>query len=69
MRTPESTVYVRSYGGFSNEDKLRENAVALVTALQKKGIKFDPKHYFAAGYDSPYRLLNRHNEVMFVAQD
>ena len=35
--------------------------------LQKAGkTDFLTDHYYIAGYDSPFRILNRHNEVWFV---
>lgn len=32
----------------------------------KEGEDFDSSVYFLAGYDSPFRLLNRHNAVCGV---
>ncbi|MBN3320328.1 HEBP2 protein, partial [Atractosteus spatula] len=60
-----STVYVRSFGGFALESDWTDNAQALEADLKAAGISYDPVSYVAAGYDSPFRLFNRHNEVWF----
>lgn len=67
--TPETVVYVASYPGGNTEAKLLENARALVEALDKDEVAYSKDHYFFAGYDPPFRLFNRHNEVWVVAAD
>ncbi|XP_064195305.1 heme-binding protein 2 isoform X2 [Anguilla rostrata] len=59
----EHTVFVRTYGGFSNEQKSREQLLQLVESLQRDGLAFEEKPYYTAGYDSPFKLTNRRNEV------
>jgi len=38
-------------------------------ALDAQGVEFDDTHFFFAGYDPPFRLRDRHNEVWVVAPD
>ena len=54
---------VISYGGFSNQKDLEENLRILGTYLEQNNIKIVKDYYFYAGYDSPFRLFGRHNEV------
>ena len=63
---PETFVYVRSFGGFSTSKKLQENGAKLYAALQKENIPYDDSEYLYAGYDAPYKLTNRHNEIMVL---
>ncbi|MBN3314446.1 HEBP2 protein, partial [Atractosteus spatula] len=59
----EFTVFVRTYGGFSNEQKSREELLKLSESLRRDGHQFVDKEYYTAGYDSPFKLVNRRNEV------
>ena len=60
------TAYVASYGGWNSERKLIEHAADLRAMLDDAGVAVESTHYYTAGYDSPFRLLNRHNEVRCV---
>ncbi|XP_047430354.1 heme-binding protein 2 [Mugil cephalus] len=59
----ELTAYVRTYGGFSNENMKREELQKLIESLKRDGVQYVEKPYYAAGYDSPFKLTNRRNEV------
>ncbi|XP_056150912.1 heme-binding protein 2 [Lampris incognitus] len=65
----EFTVYVRTYGGFSNEQMKREELLKLVESLQRDGAAFKDKPYYTAGYDSPFKLTNRRNEVWLFKKE
>ena len=54
---------VLSFGGFVNDQKVVQYASILRDALDVDKIKYDNSHYFYAGYDPPYRLVSRHNEI------
>jgi len=60
------TVYVTGFGGFADQQKYQEHALSLGKALDKAGIQFNKNVYYTAGYDSPFKLFNRHNEVWFM---
>ena len=64
---PAFKAFVLSYSGFNSDEKLLESATKLATQLEKDGVDHVKEYYYYAGYDSPYRLFNRHNEVWFVA--
>lgn len=64
---PEITAYVISYSGFTSDSKLSQHTAQLATMLERDGVTYDKTMAFYAGYDPPYRLFNRHNEVWFVA--
>jgi len=61
-------VYVKSFGGFADYEDYRDNALKLGKALDKDGLggTYITEHYFTAGYDSPFKLFYRHNEVWFM---
>lgn len=65
--SPEGSFYVSSYSGFTNEKRVTEHAFAAMEMLKRLGEEFDARTFYAAGYDSPFRLLNRHNEVWIPA--
>jgi len=60
-------VYVRSFGGWMkfNEQK---NKKKLKNALNKDGLgnSYRKDYYYTAGYDSPWKFLDRHNEIWFI---
>lgn len=68
VKMPEMKVYVRSFSGYAEIDDIQENAEKLAKDLEKAGITFDEKHLLFAGYDSPFKLLFRHNEVMLYGK-
>nr|XP_015199672.1 PREDICTED: heme-binding protein 2 [Lepisosteus oculatus] len=59
----EKRFHLRTYGGFSNEQKSREELLKLSESLRRDGHQFVDKEYYTAGYDSPFKLVNRRNEV------
>ncbi|XP_009294483.1 heme-binding protein 2 [Danio rerio] len=61
-------VYVRSYGGWMLSITSRVHAHLLTRALIRADAHFNNTHHYAVGYDSPLKLLNRHNEVWFVVE-
>ncbi|XP_067098122.1 heme-binding protein 2 isoform X2 [Osmerus mordax] len=63
------TAYVRTYGGFSNEQKSREELLRLVESLQRDGAPYKETPYYIAGYDSPFKLTNRTNEVWILKKE
>jgi len=62
---PPMTVYVKSFGGYMSVEDIQENSQQLAKDLQKAGESFDETQLFSAGYDSPFKPIFRHNEVMF----
>ncbi|XP_026992023.1 heme-binding protein soul2 [Tachysurus fulvidraco] len=64
---PAATVYVREFGGIANEEDVNENVQKLKEDLKVAGKQFDGTRFEAAGYDAPWVLVNRHNEVWIYA--
>ncbi|XP_015357159.1 heme-binding protein 2 [Marmota monax] len=62
----EMTVFVRSFDGFSSAQKNQEQLLTLASILREEGKVFDEKVFYTAGYNSPFKLLNRNNEVWLI---
>uniref|UniRef100_A0A8C0GUA9 Heme binding protein 2 n=1 Tax=Chelonoidis abingdonii TaxID=106734 RepID=A0A8C0GUA9_CHEAB len=62
---PEMIVLL-SFEGYSSATKNQEE---LAERLKRDGKVFDEKVYYTAGYDSPFKLLNRHNEVWLIKRN
>jgi hypothetical protein len=60
---PATEVYVLPYSGWSTGTMEREKAQQLIKKLEASKEPFNSQFWFTAGYDSPYQLANRHNEV------
>ncbi|XP_034043285.1 uncharacterized protein soul5l isoform X2 [Thalassophryne amazonica] len=65
---PEMDVYVRSYGGWMLSVTSRLHAHLLTKELQRVRASYNHTYHYGVGYDSPLKLLNRHNEVWYVAE-
>eukprot|EP00191_Tetraselmis_sp_GSL018_P000835 CAMPEP_0177606080 /NCGR_PEP_ID=MMETSP0419_2-20121207/17095_1 /TAXON_ID=582737 /ORGANISM="Tetraselmis sp., Strain GSL018" /LENGTH=175 /DNA_ID=CAMNT_0019100375 /DNA_START=768 /DNA_END=1294 /DNA_ORIENTATION=- len=55
--------FVSSYGGFSSQSSVISHAAELGAALKDAAFDIEEDFYFSAGYDPPFRIFNRHNEV------
>ncbi|KAF6257098.1 heme-binding protein 2-like protein [Scenedesmus sp. NREL 46B-D3] len=64
---PALDVYVISFGGWANEAAYKQYAARLMQKLKDEKLAFDSSYWFTAGYDSPYNMDNRHNEVWVPA--
>jgi hypothetical protein len=65
---PPMRVFARAYGGFATEQTVVREAAALATALKSGGATVaDDAPFWAASYDSPFRLIGRRNEVWIAA--
>nr|XP_040041490.1 heme-binding protein 2 isoform X1 [Gasterosteus aculeatus aculeatus]XP_040041491.1 heme-binding protein 2 isoform X2 [Gasterosteus aculeatus aculeatus] len=65
---PEMDVYLRSYGGWMLSVTSRLHAHLLNKELGRVGASYNHSFHYGVGYDSPLKLLNRHNEVWYVAE-
>nr|XP_057925879.1 uncharacterized protein soul5l [Doryrhamphus excisus] len=65
---PEMHVYVRSYGGWMLSVTSRLHAHLLTKELERVRATYNHSYHYGVGYDSPLKLLNRHNEVWYVAE-
>merc|ERR1712127_951283 len=62
-------VYVRAFGGYAmfSFDPWAAQAAKLAEAIGDTS-KYHSESYYTAGYDSPARIFNRHNEIWFIAK-
>ncbi|XP_061686377.1 uncharacterized protein soul5l [Syngnathoides biaculeatus] len=65
---PEMDVYVRIYGGWMLSVTSRLHAHLLTKELERVRAAYNHTYHYCAGYDSPLKLLNRHNEVWYVSE-
>ena len=56
----------RSFGGYDNATKITQEIQQLADDIEDAG-KYVSNPYYSAGYDNPYQILNRHNEVWLQA--
>ncbi|KXJ29177.1 Heme-binding protein 2 [Exaiptasia diaphana] len=63
----EVKVYVRNFGGFAKDHSYKENLQALKDSLDRDGKCYVTGVYFTAGYDPPFKLWGRRNEVYVQA--
>ena len=66
---PQQRVFVRSYGGFATKSSTLQNAIDLGNSLAKKDKRFQKDFFYSAGYDSPFKIFERHNEVWYLAEN
>ncbi|XP_077997995.1 heme-binding protein 2-like [Glandiceps talaboti] len=61
-------VFVRSFSGFAKEEQWLTQARKLAEALGDRD-DIHKDFFYTAGYDSPFKLMNRHNEVWIMVKD
>ena len=64
---PAITAYVYSFGGFENDAELEKYTLELINSLNRDKVAYVKDFYFTAGYDPPFRVIGRHNEVWLLA--
>ena len=52
-----------TFGGWTNDEKIKKYRLKLEGLLQSEGIKYTNKFHFY-GYNPPYEIFNRRNEVV-----
>lgn len=52
-----------SFGGYANDDKILNHSEKLKKLLDENGIKYTGNFRYL-GYNSPYRIINRRNDVV-----
>nr|XP_027221723.1 heme-binding protein 2-like isoform X2 [Penaeus vannamei] len=67
---PELHVFSRRFHGFANDEDWIVNAAQLhddLVAAGEEGVDFQT--YYTVGYDSPFVIIGRNNEVWFMKND
>ncbi len=68
VKEPARTMAAIRFGGWANDDKLEKYKGKLVEALAKEGLTYkEPFYYF--GYNAPYEVFKRRNEVVVELVD
>lgn len=60
---PAKTVAAITFGGWSSNEKIEKYKKELTDALDAEGIAYT-NHFFYLGYNPPFEVLNRRNEVI-----
>lgn len=60
---PSKRMAAISFGGWANDEKIEEYKKKLKKALELEGISYTNKFYFF-GYNAPYEVFNRKNEIV-----
>jgi len=60
---PAKTMAAISFGGWANDSKIKSFKDTLTSALERQGIAHQNRFYFF-GYNAPYEVFNRLNEVL-----
>mgnify|MGYP001173890499 FL=1 len=64
---PAKTVAAISFKGWANDRKIEKYKQKLKSALDAEGITYSDRFYFF-GYNPPYEVFNRKNEVIVELQ-
>ncbi len=64
---PAKTVAAISFSGWANDKKIEKYKQKLKSALDAEGIAYADRFYFL-GYNAPYEVFNRKNEVVVELQ-
>ena len=64
---PAKTVAAIKFAGWANDEKIEKNKQKLKSALDAEGITYTNRFYFL-GYNPPYEVFNRKNEVIVELQ-
>lgn len=60
---PAKTVAAITFGGWSSDEKIKTHKQLLIDALDAEGIVYT-NHFFFLGYNPPFDMVNRRNEVI-----
>ncbi|XP_050962792.1 heme-binding protein 2 [Labeo rohita] len=66
--TPDMNVYVKSYGGWMLSFVSTSQAESLKTSLDKVQATYEEGYYYNVGYNSPMKIMNRHNEAWYIVK-
>lgn len=65
---PRKKVAAIAFGGWANDEKIKKYKAKLTTALDRQGISYSDRFYFL-GYNPPYEVFNRKNEIIVELPD
>lgn len=62
-RSEERKVVVLGFGGFANDKKIKSKTAELMRYIEERGLKIKGSPEYL-GYDSPFKLVGRKNEII-----
>lgn len=65
---PAKTVAAITFSGWADDEKIEKYKQKLIAALDAEGISYSNRFYFL-GYNPPYEVFNRKNEVIVELND
>lgn len=65
---PAKTVAAITFSGWADDEKIEKYKQKLIAALEAEGISYSNRFYFL-GYNPPYEVFNRKNEVIVELTD
>ncbi|KAI1884286.1 hypothetical protein AGOR_G00224870 [Albula goreensis] len=65
---PDMHVYSRTFGGWMFSFVEKHHSDALKSDLDNAKASYVNDFHFALGYDSPMKMMNRHNEIWYVVE-
>ncbi|XP_036423395.1 heme-binding protein 2 isoform X2 [Colossoma macropomum] len=65
---PDMNVYVKTYGGWTVSATAKFYSYRLKQLLDKVKASYNKEYHYNVGYNSPMKLMNRHNEVWYVVE-
>ena len=63
VEIPSKKMAAVTFGGWANDNKIEKYKQKLIEELEKENISFTNQFYYF-GYNAPYELTNRKNEVL-----
>ncbi|XP_056308027.1 heme-binding protein 2 [Danio aesculapii] len=66
--SPDMNVYVKSFGGWMFSVVSKYQTQSLKTALDNAQATYETEYHYNVGYNSPMKIMNRHNEVWFIVK-
>jgi hypothetical protein len=63
IEVPEKKMAAITFGGWASDTKIEKYRLQLMALLDKKAIKYSNK-FSVLGYNSPFELLSRKNEIV-----
>lgn len=64
---PAKTVAAISFSGWADDKKIEDHKQQLIAALEAEGIAYT-NHFYFLGYNAPFEVFNRKNEVIVELQ-
>jgi effector-binding domain-containing protein len=63
VEMPAKRMAAIRFSGWANDEKIEKYKQKLIKALEKEGVNYTNKFYFF-GYNAPFEVVNRRNEVV-----